>query len=289
MSESADLTLVAKRSCRKGKLRSAITKIKPRQTKFTNPRRWHAIARQSAKIKPAKKTRLSSIPKITPEIRRQAFESAASNTGESDGDILVLHEEDIEFGDERGRLLRKSTLRPEPSVTETHEPDPIPPNSVSNVKRIVRIVKRPVETQTSNTIGTQTIAPVKPKTVSIGIQVGGANNDLLEKTSFLSAGPEPPLRSYWTHKVNLPYPPGHYNSVQAPLAHFANGQQHQQYQQFVQPQYQVPIHQGHGSAHNYNQLQPCCSHQQAGITRRNRRNFVKSQKHQQRLANRQYQ
>lgn len=217
-----DHKLVAKRSL--NRLRSRVVNPYARRTKLSRPPSSYKATRNKAVGKKFDRNKTTAkqkkpTPQLTPEIRRKAFAEAAKNIIESDDDTLVL-QEDIEFDDEKGRLLQQSTLKPAPSVVEIREPDPIPPNSVSNIKQIVRIVKNPPPTGKSISIGTQ----ARPKSVSIGIQVGEPSKELRKPSipSIVAPGPEPPLRAYWTHKVNLPYPP---HQV-APIAHQEN-QQHQ--------------------------------------------------------------
>lgn len=220
-------------------------------------------------------TKENSKRKIKPETvaktKSEAVSKPEEGTIESDDDILNLTEP-IDFDvDERGRLLRQSTLKPsETPALSVEVPDPLPPNSTDTTRRIVRIVKpneRPaVKTpivipacsianittltaqpavSSAKTITLQTpisaksvttsrivriVQPtgkkgpvslgiqVKPKTVSIGIQVGEPSPELSRErlpnaTTFI----EPPLKAYWTHKINLPYPPSTIPKLQPQL------------------------------------------------------------------------
>ncbi|XP_055308905.1 uncharacterized protein LOC129572830, partial [Sitodiplosis mosellana] len=120
-------------------------------------------------------------------------------TAEVDNDVLIIDEKvELPNNNQRGHLLRQSTLKPSPSEQPSlPKPDNIPANSIDTVKRVVRII--------ANT-------PTKesPKKVSIGIQVGPPFKR--QPPPVVVPSEEPPLRSYWTHKVNLPYPP-----AQAPV------------------------------------------------------------------------
>lgn len=121
-------------------------------------------------------------------------------------------------------------------------------------------------------------AASKPKTVSIGIQVGPP----LKKRppSIVVPAQEPPLRAYWTHKINLPFPPDgtcqQQQNIQQQFVQPVNAYNYQPYSQFQQQQ-QPP--------YSYTQFIPQSFIQQPlqpTITRRQRRNFISKQKYIQR-------
>lgn len=219
-------SLVAKRS-----LRSIV--ITPRRIPIAkrNARTFrssNAIQHPRSKFKTER-----TQPLITPAARREQLSRAESLEGaktnnESKGD--------------RGRLLKLSTLKPTNTASvRKQEPDPIPVNCIDTTKRIVRIIK-------SSGGPTSLDVEVRPKTVSIGIQVGKPSPQLARKqpTVFAPAPkPLPPLRSYWTHKINLPYPPDQSpNQLQVNQAPDAQGNQFMQ-SSVVHPQQvsQIPIQQ----------------------------------------------
>lgn len=131
---------------------------------------------------------------------------------------------------ERGRLLQLSTKKP---VDKTPAPTPQveiePPNSVTNVKRIVRVVHRSkqptnldiVEIRTTREFGTQFGVPLGEFLKRRSAHAKHSQQSVVKTTE------EPPLQGYWTHKVNLPYPPE------------SNGQYMQQQQVQQQQQQQL--------------------------------------------------
>lgn len=214
-------------------------------------------------------------PAITPA-KRQQIQAAE----ESDKDILIVNERvDIDSPSkprERGILLQKSTRKPAVSKPKTiRKPDPVPANSTDTTKRIVRVVHQLPKQTTLN-------VTVVPKTNSIGVQVGSPTPGLGIKPIVVPA-PEPPLKSYWTHHINLPYPPTQTQEVQPAFS----GQYVQQQQQ-RQPQYHyyqqsyapsLPYtQQQFGQAVPFNQ--PFV--EQHPPTRRQKRNYIKHQKYLQR-------
>lgn len=230
--------LVAKRSSREGsRLKSAVVRPpanKKLERNWKNvARRIRAINQNNKKVARGKVSASRTRPKITPEQR-------VINT---DRDILDLDEQvDLPDVIERGRLLKKSTLKPATSKPRQELiPDPIPVNSIDTTKRIVRVVKNHHNT---STLGVSVV----PKTVSIGIQVGSPCAELSRKkiAPVVVPNPEPPLTGFWTHKVNLPYPP------QNPIQHHQPPIHHQH-----QPVHQQPIH--HQTFHH--QIQPQFYHQ----------------------------
>lgn len=117
---------------------------------------------------------------------------------------VTLNIEDIDPKTERGRLLHLSTIkRPAPIHSKPIlEPEPLPSNCITNTRRIVRIVRSPHVAEGTESLGIQ----VKPATRSIGVQVPEIVTR--PEPAFCAPPPtEPPLKSYWTHKVNLPFPP----------------------------------------------------------------------------------
>lgn len=192
---------------------------------------------------------------------------------ESDDDILTVTEViDIEnTANERGKLLRQSTLKPAVVTPKpVQEPDPIPANCTDTTKRITRIVRQPNQPPILS-------VTVVPKTKSIGVQVGSPSRELTKQNvvaPVVLSAPEPPLKSYWTHRINLPYPPAQSHGQQPVISgqYMQQPQQYQYYQQqyapplpFTQPQF---IQTG-----PFNQPQP---------SRRQKRNFTKHQKYLQR-------
>lgn len=220
-------------------------------------------------------------PTITPEQRRKEIAQIAE---ESDNDDLVVSEEvnldtiGEKISNERGRLLRQSTLKPvavEPKPIR--EPDPILVNSVDTTKRIVRVVNRPLQTPTLD-------IEVVPKTRSIGVQVCTPSLEIDNRQGvapIVAPAPEPPHKSYWTHKVNLPYPPvqepqmvvnATYMQQQSPPVQYL--QQHPYYQPL--PYTLQPFIQEVGP------FTPVPFGYQPQPSRRQKRNFNKSQKYLQR-------
>lgn len=167
--------------------------------------------------------------------------------------------------------MKQSTLKPAPSrETPIGQPDPIPANCLDTTKRIVRIVRPPRSANQPVSLDIQ----VLKKTVSIGIQVGSPTLPPRQViASVVTPAPEPPLRSYWTHKVNLPFPPGAAGSAQQIQQSHWN--QHQYYSpQFMQPVQQYPLVQVPFQQPNYLP--------QPFVSRRQRRNADKRQKYSER-------
>lgn len=230
------------------------------------------------------------MPIITPEKRREQIESKAN---ESDDDILIVTEKvDIgEGSNERGRLLQQSTLKPPPAERQPAAvSDEIPPNHIDTTKRIVRIVNK----ERMPTID----VTVVPTTKSIGVQVGTPSPELNKRRMIppvVAPSPEPPLNGFWTHRVNLPYPPAVPANANQPIF-----QQPQPYQPLVpthtqQPIFQQPQLQYFQSAFMpmppampMMQQQPLMQATplmyQPPPTRRQKRNFNKSQKYLQRKS-----
>lgn len=230
-----------------------------------------------------------AVPKKSPEPRH------SEATEESDTDILNVTE-DIEIDSaspsiERGRLLRLSTLKPKagapPKVLEV---DPIPERSTDTTKRIVRIVKRPshptsldieVQSQTTREIGVQ-----------FGIPLGEYLRRKRESAPpVVAPGPDAPLQGFWTHKVNLPYPPqgGDFGGPQFVIPQQQQAQQQQQaFYQTAAPQQQFQQQQqAFYQPAPYNQvvyLPPKNYSSGQFMNRRQRRNYQKSQRQQQRRA-----
>lgn len=212
------------------------------------------LKRQPRSAKHAKPT-----PSVTPADRRSV------QADESDSDILQVTEE-IHFASPvkaRGQLLRRSTLKPVASkVARIQKPDPVPANCVDTTKRIVRIVHSPPRPAT---LGITLV----PQTRSIGVQVGTPSVQLQVKP--IAPPAEPPLRSYWTHHVNLPYPPSHVaqqqSMVNVPQQHAAH---------YYQPAY-VP---SYSPSYAQPQVNQHVTYQQP--SRRQRRNVIKKQKYMQR-------
>lgn len=300
-------SLVAKRSLQtESRLKSVI--VKPRKFIIKNrlqtiARRIKTINKPTAKVSRRKNETIKPLPKITPELRRKI----SKQPNDSDEDILDVNG-DIDFtefekpNNDKGELLRKSTLKPsinEPKPLQT--PDPIPPGSTDTTKRIVRIVKKPLP------------SPSPPKTVNIGVQVG---SPFKKKPSIVAPAPLPPLQAYWTHKVNLPYPPNGAQFANELVNHSQPPHVTQQHLQFQHHQLQHHHHsQIHHQAHllpafstphpvqyththssyprqSTGQAVPVMHHyfvpnkNQAEYTRKNRRNFVKRQKYLERKVKR---
>lgn len=269
-----DSPLVAKRSSPKKRLQSII--IKPRRLTFA--RRNTTVNRTNKRSKFQKERKQTHL--------NPTDQHRQTPTIEGDSDTLVLSEsfDDIDdtrrHNNERGRLLQLSTQKPKPAESAPiGKPDEIPKNSIDTTKRIVRIAH--------DSHGTSLNVCVKPKTASIGIQVGSPFKK--SRPPLVLPSPEPPLRGYWTHKVNLPFPPN-----QQPAHH-----QPQPYQQPAAQQqptvYQQPFpYQSNASYHgNYPYMAPMiiCPPRQpqsyaypvnqpiSEFTRKNRRNYVKRQKY----------
>lgn len=106
---------------------------------------------------------------------------------------------------ERGWLLKLTTKKPRAvSPPPAPEVDIEPPNSISNVKRVVKRPKEPTD------LNIQAQPTIKPATCEVGTQIGLPLGEFLKRQNQLintKATEEPPLQGYWTHKVNLPYPP----------------------------------------------------------------------------------
>lgn len=187
--------------------------------------------------------------------------------------------------------MHKSTHKPKRNKLS---PIDIPENSINTIKRVVRIVQQPSRDGKLVSIGTQTQTTQK-KSVSVGIQVGESAFAFHTSSNQYI---EPPLRSYWTHKVNLPYP----QFANLPIA---LQQQQQQYihTNIAQPPYTLP--QVNPYQHMYPTYQPptyqpptyvqppVSNNFQANIqppvhfNRKNRRNYVKKQKYMQRKEEKQ--
>lgn len=196
--------LVAKRSC-KQRLQSIIV----------NPRRINIAIRNSqrARITRKKQTKRSKFQNerkhisVTPARRLERF--AAEAKEESD-DTLVLSEpfDDIEIGNDRGRLLQLSTHKPTTAQAKINqEPDPLPSTFTDNTRRIVRVVKLPPKSGGVTSLGIQVV----PRTVEIGIQVGTPSPEVAKDYRY------------------------HFHAVQQQLAHQQH-LAHQQQQQLVQQQ-----------------------------------------------------
>lgn len=242
----------------------------------------HPILRKAPQLKGFKRPK-KSIPKVLPEHRRKDFET----TEESDADILnVTREIELDSANsssDRGRLLRLSTLKPpvsDPLPTATV--DQISEGSVDTVKRIVRIVNRPSQPVSLD-------IEVQRAKKNIGTQVGLSLGEFLKRKResvppIVTAGPEVPLQGFWTHRVNLPYPPQ--GEITAPQ--FVVQPQQQLQQQLQQQQVYYAQQQAYYQQPPQNQVvylpQKNYSSGQF-MNRRQRRNYNKSQKHQQRRAN----
>lgn len=147
---------------------------------------------------------------------------------------------------------------------------------------IVRIVNRPLKSTTLD-------VTVVPRTKSIGIQVGSPSPELDKRHGIapvVTPAADPPLKSYWTHRVNLPYPPAYTPEHQSAVGVPYMPQQQQQYQ-YNQPTYvptfQPPTFQpfvpNFGRAVSF--VSAPFGHSEQP-NRRQRRNFVKHQKYLQR-------
>lgn len=281
--------MVAKRSF-SARLNSVV--IKPKRLRITKRHgRWEANLnrRQHVRVNRHKFETERKQPIITPAKRLKKYSKPID---EEDADTLEIPES-VSFDDiipvhrnsvtERGRLLRLSTAKPAATVQEApEEPEPVPSNCTSNTRRIVRIVKRPFTVEGTETLGIQ----VSPKTVSIGIQVGTPSRELqkIERPSCEAPFIEPPLRSYWTHKVNLPYPPATTSQHQSNAQQFAQQQlaQQQLAQQQYMPQQQLAFYPA-PFMQPFQQPFVQTPYQQGPIlSRRQRRNVDKRQKYIQR-------
>lgn len=194
---------------------------------------------------------------------------------------------------ERGRLLKLSTKKPKiVAPPSTPQIDLEPPNSVTNIKRVARLAKQP------------TIEAVST-TRDFGTQFGVPLGEFLKRRKQSVAKPtgEPPLQGFWTHKINLPYPPQQQQVHQQQVQ-----QQHpQQLVQFAQqPQFmqttggslvQVGQQPQFVQTANGNFVQiipPNCAPQKnyqsiGQANRHKRRNYIKRQKYQQRKASKESQ
>lgn len=257
-----DYKLVAKRSFLASKVNGRSVKIIPAQRLV---RKQAAAGRHNSACKRVVKNLRCTIRNVDAKAKQNAEQQA------NDTDVLVL-DTDIEFPElknaERGRLLRQSTLKPaavEPPAQR--QPDPLPSNSVDTVKRVVRFAGRGRET---SFINVNPLGSTEPKTVSIGIQVGTPSTEIGQRyvPAVVTPAPEPPLRSYWTHKVNLPYPPAqsqaHYVQYAVPSTQLAN--------------ISAPFYQQQALGYQHHTQLPQI------YTRRNRRNLKKNQKYKQRKA-----
>lgn len=272
--------LVAKRS-----LRSVVINPKRISIARRNARK-NFLPKQTANNQRQKFESERKQPAITPALRREQLKK----TDECDTLVLTEAFDDIESKAERGRLLRLSTLKPkQDSNISTPKPDPISPNSINTTKRIVRIVDREKGGRSLD------IQLERPKFVSIGVQVGSPSPQFASRAPkpFAPAPkPLPPLRSYWTHKVNLPYPPEQ-NSQQIHSQPLSVPQPFQQ-QQFVPPsnqfgppqyfttqvapqQYQQPTYEA-----VYEPVYQVPFYQRPALSRKQRRNANKREKYIQR-------
>lgn len=251
--------LVAKRSSA-SQLKSVVKKLTSRSKRtFHDCRRRIKLINHPPTRVSKKETTKPTKPKVTPEQREVSVVD--------DDDTLLINEPvELPSDDERGRLLRQSTLKPSHRETKALlEPDPIPPNSIDNTKRIVRIVAPHKQ-------------PIKPKTVSIGIQTNLIGSPLKKSIPpVVSPAPEPPLRSYWTHKINLPYPPspqyGNQNTQQQQVFHHIPQQPLAFYPAHPQPAYQ------HFPYQLQEPVAPVHFYQQPVLTRKQRRNHISREKY----------
>lgn len=212
-------------------------------------------------------------------------------TTDTDDDIVNIKESiELPALPSRGQLLRLSTLKPKPVGAQAiQEPDEIPPNSLSIVKRVVRLQLPPPEKGTAKSIQTQTPALIKPQTASIGIQVGESAFGRPTKSEQYN---ELPLKSFYTHKINLPFPPAqNYNQQQQVSQSILRAYSEQQQQQQIQQHFQTFLSQIQSFA-TPNQIQPNFAALATPSTRpfqgplrterrynhQNRRNFAKRQK-----------
>lgn len=287
----------AKGSGQSGKrLSSAIVDLR-RRVAVTN-RNWRGVARRiktinknNVKLGRQSAAKERPVPTVTPDLRQKLIGRA----NESDEDILTVNEE-VDFSDvespsaHRGRLLRQSTLKPQVEAeTAIAQPDPIPRGAVDSVKRIVRIVRN----------SPPVVDPPPKKFVSVGVQVGTPSRQLYkphlatEKPAFV----EPPLKGYWTHHVNLPYPPANqqpapsYAPPQSYAQQFVPYQPQQPQYVPVEPQYATfgqppPPQQVYYSAPVVQQSVNQGPYQPGpGYTRKQRRNFSKHQRYIERKSN----
>lgn len=252
-------------------------------------------------------------------------EAALSNAGhskkgdepsdsESDGDILKLREEvhlELLPTISRGQLLRRTTLKPPaPETQSERSADQVPPNSVSTVKRIVRVR----ETYTAKAVGVSasTQTPARPKYASVGVQAGSpvflpapaVQQPVVANTSATRSGAEPPLIAFHTHQLNLPFPPARDYAQQQAINQFilellsAHQQRQQQQEQEQQLQQLTLLHASLGQLLQGNPPAPAPPHQQPQLVTdqvaasgraynsKNRRNFIKKQKLLERIGRR---
>lgn len=232
--------------------------------------------------RPIKPKLRGPVPKLLPAQRRKEI----GLVEDSDTDVLSITEDiNIETVDSgRGRLLRLSTLKPRRNPPEqVIGVDPIPEGSVDATKRIVRIVKRPSKPTSLNIELPQTTKEVG---IQFGIPLGEYLKRKRESAPPPSANQEPPLQGYWTHKVNLPYPPQQQQHNQPQFAIAPTPPQ-----PFVQQPQQAFTQAPDGNWIACAQPQVVYLPQQSYQTgsfanRRQRRNFFKSQKQHQRRTDR---
>lgn len=98
----------------------------------------------------------------------------------------------------RGKILQLSTKKPPVKSTRTviKQPDPIPRNSTTIMKAKPRIARRGRSLKPKKSCSKP--APIE-KTVATRRRI----------PPIVVPGREPPLQGFWTHKINLPYPPSH--------------------------------------------------------------------------------
>lgn len=219
---------------------------------------------KAAKADSQNATPIKGLPRITPSNR--------TATTSSDEDVVSLN---TELSDLRGlltpgKLLHRSTLKPAGSKKAKiiAQPDPIPPNSYSNIKRIVRVVKKPkkqantlcdTQTQTVPTIRSPELQAELCRPVveqhSIGTQAGDLYIDSVKRW-LLPVRVEPAAPTHLDHTFDfgshrvpiarLPHMPatrtsGAYQQQQLPMHSYIPQQQIIQQPGYPSP-YQNPIH-----------------------------------------------
>lgn len=175
-----------------------------------------------------------------------------------------------------------SSAKPAVAIAKTSiEPTSISATSVIT-DRIVSVIK-PAGERGAASLGIR----VKPKQTSRGIQVGRPSPELnQERAANATTFIEPPLKGYWTHKINLPYPPSTIPQLPAqqiyqppPVGYWVEGQPQWYPPQFAQPPpsnfiAQQPVYQ----PQVYQQQGPLTPSHPPAFNRKQRRNNVKRQK-----------
>lgn len=261
--------LVAERSSH-----SDVNRFQPRKKRITNTRKRFLNAPRGVLRNCIVKRANTFNQKQLKAAKRESVNAKAplkSIIEEHDSDILNI-DEPVELNItnrkstvEKGRLLHKSICKPTIQTSfNVLVPDSIPVNSINTVKRVVRVQEHSKRGLLKE-IGIQANLD-KPKTVSIGIQVGSPSLQLQRDRPIPQIVVDrPPVKSYWTHPVQ-------YNNSHT-ITSGALQQQQQSQQPFIQVPYQVPYH----IQQPFVQV-PFQSQQQQQYTGRQKRNFIRKQR-----------